>query len=148
MAGTRRILFASDFSKASRKAFTTALTLAKANRAALTVMHVITPFTPIVPEQYIEAQTWEQIDNEARRWGLLQVRKLTQRAKTFGVRAVGLLLEGDPAQQIIRAARSTRADMLVIGTHGRTGLTKFFVGSVASRVVASASCPVVTVRNK
>jgi nucleotide-binding universal stress UspA family protein len=147
MAGMRRILFASDFSTASRKAFTTALSLAKANRAALTVMHVIVPFTPVVPEQYIDAQTWDQIDNEARRWGVQQVRKLTTRAKTAGVRAVGLLLEGDPAQQIVRAARSTRADLLVIGTHGRTGLTKFFVGSVASRVVASATCPVVTVRN-
>jgi nucleotide-binding universal stress UspA family protein len=148
MAGTRRILFASDFSKASRKAFTTALSMAKDNRAALTVMHVIVPFTPIVPEQYIQAQTWSQIDAEARRWGLQQLRRLAERAKAAGVRAVGLLLEGDPAEQIVRAARSTHADLLVIGTHGRTGLQKFFVGSVASRVVATSPCPVMTIRGK
>ena len=147
MPRVRRILFASDFSKASGKAFTTALTLAKANRATLTILHVIVPFMPIVPEQYINTATWEQIDSQARRWSQQQLARLTEKAKKAGIRVVGLLLEGDPAQQITRAARSKRADVLVVGTHGRTGLTKFFVGSVAGRVVATASCPVVTVRS-
>lgn len=148
MARMRRILFASDFSKASGKAFTTALTMAKANRARLTIVHIIVPFMPVVPEQYINTDTWEQVDREARRWGQRQLVKLTDRAKKAGARAVGLLREGDPAQQIVGAARSTRADLLVVGTHGRTGLTRFFVGSVAARVVATAPCPVLTVRSK
>jgi nucleotide-binding universal stress UspA family protein len=147
MSAMRRILFASDFSKASRKAFTTAVAMAKANRAALAIVHVIVPFTPIVPEQYLSAETWEQIDNEAKRVSRQQLRRIMARARKAGIRVVGLLQEGDPAQQIIRAARSTRADLLVVGTHGRTGLAKFFVGSVASRVVATAACPVVTVRS-
>ena len=147
MPAMRRILFASDFSKASRKAFLTAVAMAKANRATLTIVHVVVPFTPIVPEQFLDALTWEQVDKEARRWSQQQLRKLTDRAKKAGVRTVSLLFEGDPAQQTIRAVRSTRADLLVVGTHGRTGLTKFFVGSVASRLVATASCPVVTVRS-
>jgi universal stress protein A len=144
----RRILFASDFSKASGKAFTTAMTMAKANQATLTILHVIVPFVPIIPEQYINTVTWEQIDRQARRWSQRQLVKLVDRAKKAGIRAVGLLLEGDPAQQIVRAARSKRADLLVVGTHGRTGLSKLFVGSVAARVVATASCPVATVRGK
>ena len=148
MSRMRRIFFASDFSKASGKAFTTAVTMAKANRATLTILHVIVPFVPIVPEQYINTVTWEQIDRQARRWSQRQLVKLVDRAKKAGIRAVGLLLEGDPAQQIVRAARSKRADLLVVGTHGRTGLTKLFVGSVAARVVATASCPVATVRGK
>jgi nucleotide-binding universal stress UspA family protein len=148
MAGTRRILFASDFSKASRKAFTTAVAMAKANRATLTILHVIVPFTPIAPEQYIDPETWEQIDSQARRWGEQQLRRLTARATKAGIRVVGLLLEGDPVQQIVRAVRSKRADFLVVGTHGRTGLAKFFVGSIASRLVATAPCPLVTVRGK
>jgi nucleotide-binding universal stress UspA family protein len=146
MAGFRRIVVASDFSKPSQKAFTTALALAKANRATLTILHVIVPITPIVPEQYFDAETWERFDSQARRWGQQRLRRLTEKAKHAGIRAVGLLLEGDPAQQITRAVRSKRADLLVVGTHGRTGLTKFFVGSIASRVVATAPCPVVTVR--
>jgi len=144
----RRILFASDFSKASGKAFTTAMTMAKANQATLTILHVIVPFVPIVAEQYINTVTWEQIDRQARRWSQRQLVKLVDRAKKAGIRVVGLLLEGDPAQQIVRAARSKRADLLVVGTHGRTGLSKLFVGSVAARVVATASCPVATVRGK
>ena len=148
MSRMRRILFASDFSKASGKAFTTAMTMAKANQATLTILHVIVPFVPIVPEQYINTVTWEQIDRQARRWSQRQLVKLVDRAKKAGIRAVGLLLEGDPAQQIVRAARSKRADLLVVGTHGRTGLSKLFVGSVAARVVATASCPVATVRGK
>ncbi len=147
MPRVRRILVASDFSKASGRAFTTALTLAKANRATLTILHVIVPFTPIVPEQYINTQTWDQIDLEARRWSRQQLAKLTEKARKAGIRVVSLLLEGDPAGLITRTARSKRADLLVLGTHGRTGLTKFFVGSVAGRVIATATCPVVTVRS-
>jgi nucleotide-binding universal stress UspA family protein len=148
MSQVRRILFASDFSKASSKAFATALTMARANRAMLTILHVIVPFMPVLPEQYLNAATWEQIDSQARRWSQQQLRRLTEKAKKTGVRAIGLLLEGDPAQQIARATRSKRADLLVVGTHGRTGLAKFFVGSVASRLVATVSCPVVTVRSR
>jgi nucleotide-binding universal stress UspA family protein len=147
MSRMRRILFASDFSRASGKAFKTAVTMAKANGATLTILHVIVPFMPILPEQYINPDTWREIDIRARQWSQRKLGTLTKSAKKAGVRVVGLLLEGDPAQQITRAARSKRADLLVVGTHGRTGLTKFFVGSVAGRVVATASCPVVTVRS-
>lgn len=77
MSRMRRILFASDFSKASGKAFTTAVTMAKANRATLTILHVIVPFVPIIPEQYINTDTWEQVDRQARRWSQRQLGKLT-----------------------------------------------------------------------
>ena len=62
------------------------------------------------------------------------------------MRSKTLLLEGVADQQIIRAARLKKADLIVIGTHGRTGLARLFLGSVASRVVAGARCPVMTVR--
>ena len=101
MSAMRRILFATDFSKASRKAFSTAMAMAKANRAALTIVHVVVPFTPIVPEQYLSGETWEQIDNEARRVSRQQLHRLVARARKAGIRVVGLLQEGDPAQQIV-----------------------------------------------
>lgn len=148
MTPMRRILFASDFSKASAKAFATAVTLAKANRATVTILHVIVPFVPFTSEDVIRGDTLEQISIETRRWSQRQLAKLTAKAKKAGIRAVGLIVEGDPAGQIVRAARSTRADLVVVGTHGRTGLTKFFVGSVAQRVVATAPCPVVVVRGR
>jgi nucleotide-binding universal stress UspA family protein len=141
-------LFASDFSKAAGKAFTTAIALAKANGSSLTILHVIRPFTPIMPEQYIGTQTWEEIDLQGRQWAKKELARLAAKAKKAGVRATGLLVDGDPARQIVRTARSKKADLVVVGTHGRTGLTQFFLGSVAARVVATALGPVVTVRGK
>lgn len=148
MTPIRRILFASDFSKASAKAFATAVTLAKANRATVTLLHVIVPFVPFMSEDDIRGDTLEQISIETRRWSQRQLAKLTAKAKKAGIRAVGLIVEGDPADEIVRAARSKRADLVVVGTHGRTGLTKFFVGSVAQRVIATAPGPVVIVRGR
>jgi nucleotide-binding universal stress UspA family protein len=148
MTRFRRILFASDFSKTSAKAFATAVTLAKANRAQVTILHVVVPFLPMVPEHYMGGATLDQLNAEARRWSQQRLAALTGKAKKAGVRATGLMVEGDPARQIVRVARSKRADLLVVGTHGRTGWNKFFVGSVAERVVSSATCPVVTVRGK
>ena len=146
MARIRQILFASDLSKASMKAFVTAVTLAKANRAMMTIVHVVTPVTPLVPERYDRIETVQELHVEMRRWSQQEISKLTERAKKAGVRATGFVTEGDPGRQIVRAARSKRADLIVMGTHGRTGLARVFVGSVAGRVVATAGCPVVTVR--
>jgi nucleotide-binding universal stress UspA family protein len=148
MARIGLILFASDFSKASAKAFANAVKLAKATRANMTILHVLVPFTPIVPEQYIGGATLDQLNADARRWGQRQLDKLTAKAQSAGIRASSLTMTGDPAEQIVRAARSKRADLIVLGTHGRSGLNRFFVGSVAQRVIAAAPCPVVTVRGK
>jgi nucleotide-binding universal stress UspA family protein len=142
----RRILFASDFSKASRKAFATAVKVARTNGGTLTIVHAFAPLRPLAPDQYIGPETWQQIDAQERRWARRQLATLIQKAKKSGVRAVGITLEGNPAEQINRIARRKRADLLVVGTHGRTGLAKFFLGSVANRVVATAPCPVLTVR--
>ena len=148
MKRIRRILHASDFSKASGRAFQTAMTMAKANRARLTVVHVIVPFELVVPEQYVDSGTLDQLAAQARQWGQRQLAKLADRAKRTGARTTTLLREGDPAQQIVRAARSERADLIVVGTHGRRGFSKLLLGSVAERVVGTAPCPVVTVRGK
>jgi len=74
--------------------------------------------------------------------------KLMQRLKKANVKTQSLLLRGSPHNQIVKAAKSKKADMIVIGTHGRTGLSKLFMGSVAGKVISSATCPVVTVRGK
>ena len=146
MAHIRRILCASDLSAASRRALAMAVTLAKANHAALTVLHVREPVMPAIPELYIASTSWEQIDRKAQAWARRQLHALVQKAKTQRVRATARLIEGTAADQIVRVARSTKADLLVVGTHGRSGFSKFFLGSVAQRVVAMAPCPVVTVR--
>jgi nucleotide-binding universal stress UspA family protein len=142
----RRVLFATDFSKASRKAFTTAVNTAKSSGAALSIVHVLAPFVPIGPDQYIGPDTWQEIDEQSRTWATKQLNGLAARAKTSGVRTKVFLAEGRPSQEVTRFARKLHADLLVIGTHGRTGFAKLFLGSIASQIVATAKCPVMTVR--
>jgi nucleotide-binding universal stress UspA family protein len=72
--------------------------------------------------------------------------RLVRKAKAAGVRASGIVVDfGVPAERITRLARSRRADVIVMGTHGRTGFRRALLGSVAARVVATAGCPVLTV---
>lgn len=147
MKPIRRVLVASDFSSASRRAFDTALGIAKSLNARLTIVSVLAPVVT-VPDQYIDAITLDQLDKQARRWCSQQLERLVERANKAGIKASALLRDGDPGDQIVRACRATKSDLIVVGTHGRRGLTKFFLGSVAERVVSTASCPVVTVRGK
>jgi nucleotide-binding universal stress UspA family protein len=65
------------------------------------------------------------------------------------VKATSTIVEsGAVADRIVRAARARRADLIVMGTHGRTGVSRLLLGSVASRVIATSPCPVLTVRGK
>ena len=140
-----RILHPTDFSPASRAAFTKAVKLAKKDRSELVIAHVLAPVIPAV-DGYMSARVYDDMETAARRYGKRQLDALVARARKAGVRARGLLLEGMVHDRIVRAARGQHADMIVIGTHGRTGLAKFVLGSVASRVVSHAACPVLTVR--
>jgi nucleotide-binding universal stress UspA family protein len=143
----RRILHPSDFSSASRAAFSKAIELAKQNRAELIVTHVLAPVIPVA-DGYVSARAYEEMEEASRRYGQKQLDGLVAKAKAAGVRARGLLLDGVVSDRIVRAAKGQRADVIVIGTHGRTGLARFVLGSVASRVVSHAGCPVLTVRGK
>jgi nucleotide-binding universal stress UspA family protein len=148
MSRLRRILHPSDFSRASGAAFARAVAMAKADRAQLLLVHVLAPPIPIAGEGYISPKVYDDLEASARKYGQKHLSVLQAKARKAGVKAVTLLLDGVAHEQIARAAKSKKADLIVIGTHGRTGLAKFFLGSVASRVVAAASCPVLTVRGK
>ena len=148
MSRIRRILHPSDFSRASGAAFTRAVEMAKLNRAELLVLNVFAPFIPMGGDGYVSPTVYEEIETSARAQAQKQLNVLVTKAKKAGVRVKSVLAEGVPHEQITRAARSKRADLVVIGTHGRTGLAKFFLGSVAGRVVSLARCPVLTVRGK
>ena len=144
----RRLLHPSDFSPASRAAFAKALELAHDSGAQLTVLHVRPVTLPVMGEGYISPQTYQALDRSAEASAKKELDRLVQQAKKRGVRANGLLAVGVAHEQIVRAARRARADMIVMGTHGRTGVSRLFLGSVAGRVVSLASCPVLTVRGR
>jgi nucleotide-binding universal stress UspA family protein len=144
---TRRIVHPSDFSKASGAAFKKAVEMAKASHAELMIVNVVNPSAPLVADEHVSPTAYDEVLESTRAWSRKQLDKLLAKAKP-AVRAKGFVLEGVAHKEIVRFARSKRADLVVMGTHGRSGLARLFVGSVAGRVVAAAPCPVVTVRGK
>ena len=148
MARTRRILHATDFSPASRAALARALELARAQGAELLICHVMSPFVPMMGEGYLAPKMYEEIAASVRQAAQRQLDALVARARRSGARVRGLLVEGTPFEQITRVARRQKADLVVVGTHGRSGLGRLFLGSVAERVVTTSTVPVLTVRGR
>ena len=93
-------------------------------------------------------KTFDDIQRSARAYAQKQLDRLVAKAKARRVRARGFLYEGMAADAIVRAAHAKHAGMIAMGTHGRTGLTRLLMGSVAERVIGTAPCPVLTVRGK
>lgn len=148
MARARRILHPTDFSPASGPAFVKAVELARLDKAQLLVVHVVTPPIPFIAEGYLSPGTYEEFEAAARRDAESKMGKFLSRAKRAGVRVSGTVLLGAPHAAIIEIARRKKADLIVMGTHGRTGLNHLLMGSVAERVIGRAPCPVLTVRGK
>lgn len=140
----RRIVHATDFSRASRPALALAVDLAKRHGAELMLLHVLVPPSPFVGSE-VAAMTFEDLEARARSAAERRLSALVGLARKRGARAKGRVVEGVPAEVITRLARRSRADLIVIGTHGRTGLSRIFLGSVARRVLELAACPVLSV---
>ena len=145
MRAFRRILMATDFSDASQPAWDTALALAADTGAALYVVHAYEPPNlihtgGIMPGQY---EAWDQ---NVRAAANEKLDDLVAEALKTGVQADRTVEAGFPEEAIVKAAGEFGADLIVMGTHGRRGVSRVFMGSVAARVVATAPCPVLTVR--
>jgi nucleotide-binding universal stress UspA family protein len=145
-----RVLHPTDFSKASGPAFARAVAEARQNRSELLLIHVMAPVIPIGPggEGYIAPSTYDEMERSARAWAQKQMDRLLAKAKAARVRVRGMLTLGVAHEQIVRAAKRQKAGVIIMGTHGRTGVARFFLGSVAARVTATAPCPVLTVRGR
>jgi nucleotide-binding universal stress UspA family protein len=135
----RRILHPTDFSDLSRPAFELACSLARDFAAELVVVHVAPPpVAGVVEGITVELPTgWE----DQARARLAQVKTTDPR-----VSVAHRLEQGDAAREIVRVATEVKADLIVLGTHGRGGLSRLLMGSVAEVVMRNAPCPVLTVR--
>jgi universal stress protein A len=148
MARIRRIVHATDFSKASLPAFRKALELAKENKASLPIIHVL-PSMPMVADAYMAATVYDELLRGQRAQADKAMARLVKRARAAGVRAAGKIVDfGVVSDTVVRFAKRERADMIVMGTHGHGVLAKILLGSVAERVLSHASCPVLTVRRR
>ena len=147
MKRTRRILFATDFSPASRPAFRSALDLARSLKADLVLTHALAPIGPLdgVYAPYVD---WTPLEEATREAAQKSLERLAAATRKRGVRATTVLTSGSAAAEIVQTARARRVNLIVMGTHGRTGLTRLVMGSVALRVMMTAPCPVMTLRGK
>jgi nucleotide-binding universal stress UspA family protein len=139
MLPLRKILHPTDFSEPSAAAFEIALALARDYGAELLALHVSPPPRVFAPDGIaIPTPAEDPQDVRAR---LDRLRPSDPRVK-FESR----VLDGDPAEQILKTAKADAVGLIVMGTHGTTGLLRLLMGSVAENVLRQAPCPVLTVR--
>jgi universal stress protein A len=145
MAEWKKILCAIDFSDLSRAALAEAAALARRLDAELALVHVYEPPPPValdvvVPTEGLFETAAADIESRLASW--------TTDAQTLAGRPVrGVVRVGTPATEIVHCAAEDRADLVVVGTHGRSGLKHLVLGSVAERVLREAACPVLVVHD-
>jgi nucleotide-binding universal stress UspA family protein len=140
----KRIVCPTDFSDAAAPAERLAAALARSLGAEVVLLHVASE-SPLWRETLGTAQV-RAVFEAQRKWA---ADALAERAVVLageGVGARGLVKVGVAWQEIVRVAADEHADMIVMGTHGRSGLDRLLLGSVTERVVRRAPCPVLTVR--
>lgn len=142
----QNILVATDFSPSAARAVATATDYARHFQAQLIILHAyrvdIPVASPLTGGGYVLPDGFfEQLAKEAR----LRVEKVANEVKAAGVSAIGIATDGHPATSIVEEAKARKADLIVMGTRGLTGLKHLALGSVADRVVRTAPCPVLTV---
>jgi nucleotide-binding universal stress UspA family protein len=143
----KKILFCTDFSEDSHHAFTYALHLAKAHGSKLLILHVM--HEPLYSERlavYISEEKMEELRSSQKDDAHKEIKiNYLQKMKGFDNYRV-FLQEGEPFLKILQMVKKESVHLIVMGTHGRTGLDHVLFGSTAERVVRKSPCPVMTVR--
>lgn len=142
-----KILTAIDFSENSDYAFEYALTLARQFQSELTILHVINE--PVdLRGFYVPHISFEQLEKEIEEGAEKMMERFCQTWMNDDISYKTAIVSGVPHEEIVRKAAEIGASLVVMGTHGRTGLDHIIFGSTAERVVRGASCPVLTIRLK
>jgi nucleotide-binding universal stress UspA family protein len=138
------ILVATDFSDAASHAVDFATRLALALEAPLHIVHAYTPVTFVAPDGLVLAPVFD--DAQVKHALARSLEGLADSARQRGVHAVeSQLLVGPASSEILHAAEARHCDLIVISTHGRGGVPRMVLGSVADKVVRKATCPVLTI---
>ena len=147
---TQNLLVSTDFSPASMLAIDAASLLAQAFGAKVTLAHVFDP-APLAPMPTSQLGSAEQLEVEQayeRRLHAELERLRDEKLAGLADVKVALILGKNAADSLCRYAEKENVDLIVIATHGRTGLARMLIGSVAERVVRHAGCPVLTLRSR
>ncbi|WP_454062141.1 universal stress protein [Candidatus Nitrospira salsa] len=139
----RRILLATDFSPSSERSVHMALKWAEAWEAKLDIVHVI----GILPPIYLTSFSANNYIKAQEKTSQAQLETLVMQARERVSEVQWHLLHGIPSDEISGLAVSSQTDLVIMGTHGWTGIDRVLMGSVAERVICKAPCPVLSVRN-
>lgn len=141
------ILFATDFSESSEFAFEHALTLAKKFEARLLIVHIINE--PVdLRGFYVPHISFDKLEEEIEEGARKMMEKFCRTHLSGYENFETFILPGIPYDEVIKKALEERADLIVLGTHGRTGLDHVLFGSTAEKVVRKSPVPVMTIRAK
>lgn len=140
-----RIVVPTDFSDCAEEAWGLAQRLAVVSGAELVLVHVLVE-TPLFNEGPFTMGRVQKVYEAARKWGQDNLDAWMAQAQAKGLKGHVVLRTGVPYREIVDLVSDERADLVVIGTHGRGGIDRALLGSVADRVVRLAPCPVLTVR--
>ena len=143
----QKILLPTDFSGCANFALPYAAAIARAAKATIVCVHVVEPVVPAVgytglAEPMPIADISGQLEDSAER----QLPKLAECEECVGLEVEEIIVHGDPAAEIVRVAQEQEVDLIVISSHGRTGLGRMIFGSTAEAVVRHANCPVLVVK--
>jgi universal stress protein A len=141
----RQILAPTDFSDFSKWAVTSAYELARTFGAKLLLLHVVElPVYP--PEAFLPSAQGSTLVDDLEGRARLDLAQILPESEGGKVEVAYQVVLGTPYYKIIEVAEAEKVDMIVMATHGRTGFSHLFMGSVAERVVRTAPCPVLTIR--
>ncbi len=146
----KRILVPIDGSRTARLGLREALRLAKGQRAAIQLVHVVDEHYVLMAASEVGVQLGRVI-NDLKAGGRRMLKAAEATVRKAGVPCTSVMLEtltGPAAEPIVRQARKWRADLIVIGTHGRRGVRRLLLGSDAEQIVRTSPVPVLLVRSK
>ena len=138
----RLILHPTDYSESSGYAMQIAADLARQHQARIIILHVV---ETLGPENVTFGEATSQLEPAAYRLRLEEDLRQREPAPP-SVPVEYLLAEGDTAQEIQRVAQERGCDLIVMGTHGHTGLSRLIMGSTAEKIIRQANCPVLTTK--
>jgi len=141
----QHVLVATDFGSSSQRAVHVAAELAKRLMARFTVLHVIHESLPVYAMEAPLAMAMDSPETRERS-AKLELDSFLESLANAGAPCAGVVRFGEPAQEIVACAEEAGCDVIVVGTHGRRGLTRWLLGSVAEKLVRSSHVPVLTVR--
>jgi nucleotide-binding universal stress UspA family protein len=140
-----KILHPTDFSECATGAQTVAVDLAHKLDAELVLVQVLVE-APLYSEGFISRRQVQTVYDAQRKWSEEALEARAAQLRQSGIKTNWRVQTGAPYEEIVRTAEEEHAAMIVMGTHGRSGLNRALLGSVAERVIRLAPCPVLTVR--